>query len=61
MGKWKGFYLDDYVLLEQVGKDYDSASYKARDTRDGEFVCLVITPVNRTNGRIEFRVEPYIE
>ena len=22
-GKYKGFYLDDYVLLEQVGKDYE--------------------------------------
>jgi hypothetical protein len=43
-GKWKGFYLDEYVLLEQVGKDRTTSSYRARDVRDGTRVCLVITP-----------------
>jgi eukaryotic-like serine/threonine-protein kinase len=61
MGKYKGFYLDNYVLLGQVGKDYESSSYKARDLKDGKFVRLVVTPVNQTGGRIEYRVEPFVE
>ncbi len=59
MGKWKGFYLDHYVLLEQSGKGADFASYKSRDGRDGSVVNLIVRPVNQTGGRIEYRVEPY--
>ncbi|MFO0788279.1 MAG: hypothetical protein U0805_02410 [Pirellulales bacterium] len=61
VGKWKGFYLDHFVLLDQIGKDSDYSYYKARNTTDGKMVRLSITPVNRTNGRIEYRVEPFIE
>ena len=56
MGKWKGFYLDDYVLLEQVGKDRTTVSYSARDIRDGLSVCLVITPTTIA-PYIQYRVE----
>jgi serine/threonine-protein kinase len=58
-GKWKGFYLDNYLLLEQVGKGRDYSSYKARDTMDEKVVCLVIAPVALNDGRIKYRVEPY--
>jgi hypothetical protein len=61
MGKWKGFYLDSYLLLGQVGKGPDFSSYAARDTRDGKLVCLVVTPTVYTNGRIEYCVEPYVD
>jgi hypothetical protein len=61
VGKYKGFYLDSYTLLGQVGKGLDYASYKARDTRTDEVVCLVVTPINRTGRRIEYRVEPFIQ
>ena len=61
MGKWKGFYLDDYVLLEQSGKGPDFSSYKSRDVRNGRVVNLVIRPMNQTDGRIEYRVKPYSE
>src|SRR5688572_3283607 len=27
-GKWKGFYLDNYLLLEQIGKDDEFSYYK---------------------------------
>lgn len=58
MGKWTGFYLDDYLLLEQVGKDYSYSYYRARDMRDESIVRLVVTPVNRSKGpHIEYRVE----
>ena len=34
VGKWKGFYLDNYLLLEQVGKgsDYASSRLATRET-----------------------------
>jgi hypothetical protein len=61
LGRWKGFYLDNYLLLEQVGKGEDNASYKARETTSGNVVCLVIKAVRFTEGRITYRVEPYSE
>src|SRR5262249_1631637 len=62
MGKTKGFYLDNYLMLEQVGKDSEASFYKARDARDGKLVRLVVTPKNCSKGRqIEYRVEPYVE
>jgi hypothetical protein len=61
-GKWKGFYLDNYVLLEWSRKDLDFAYYKARDIRDGNVVQLTITPMNRVKGpNIEYKVCPYLE
>jgi eukaryotic-like serine/threonine-protein kinase len=61
MGKYKGFYLDNYVMLEQSGKGADYASYKCRDARSGRLVTLFIKPINQTGGRIEYRVEPCAE
>ena len=61
MGKWKGFFLDDYMLLEQSGKGADFSSYKSRNVRSGRIVNLMIKPVNQTGGRIEYRVERYEE
>jgi eukaryotic-like serine/threonine-protein kinase len=58
-GKWKGFYLDNHLILEHVGKDHESSSYKARETRSGRLVVLVVTAGNLTDGRMEYRVEPY--
>jgi hypothetical protein len=59
-GKWKGFYLDNYLLLEQIGKDYDFCYYKARDARNGKLVRLTITPMIRAKGPdIEYKVDPY--
>jgi hypothetical protein len=60
MGKYKGFYLDNYLLLEQIGKDYEFGYYKARDARDGHLVRLAVTPVNRAKGPgIEYQVYPF--
>jgi eukaryotic-like serine/threonine-protein kinase len=62
-GKFKGFYLDNYVLLEHSGKGADYSSYKSRDTKNGNIVNLVIRPrpVNQTGGQIEYRVEPWVK
>jgi hypothetical protein len=58
-GRWKGFFLDDYLLLEHVGRDNVSTSYKARDLRDGNIVRMVVRPLNKTEGRLDYRIEPY--
>jgi hypothetical protein len=59
-GKYKGFYLDNHLLLEQCGKDDRTSSYKARDTRDGKLVCVVVTPPMYTDKPyIDYRVEPF--
>src|SRR5436190_11716322 len=61
-GKFRGFYLDDYLLLEVVGQDNTSRSYRARDMRDGSIVRLIVTPMNRSKDRhIEYRVERNFE
>jgi hypothetical protein len=60
MGKWKGFYLDNYLILEQIGKDHEFCYYKARNARDGTLVRMVVTPMARaTRPGIEYRIEPY--
>jgi hypothetical protein len=62
-GKFRGFYLDNYVRLEESGKGADYTSYKSRDTRNGNIVNLVIRPrpVDQTGGQIEYRVEPWVK
>ncbi len=44
IGKYKGFYLEDYCMLMQIGKDESTATYLAYDCRTGERVALVVTP-----------------
>ena len=58
MGKWKGFYLDNYLILEHVGKDYSHSYYKARDTRDGKLVRMAVTPIEHP-PYLEYSVGPY--
>jgi len=62
-GKWKGFYFDDYVLLERIGKDSSgSIYYKVRDTRDRSLACLAVTlRTDRSGPRLEYRIGPYDE
>jgi hypothetical protein len=60
-GRFRGFYLDDYLLLEVVGQDNISRSYRARDLRDGTTVRLVVTAKKRESPNWEYRVERSIE
>ena len=62
-GKFKGFYLDNYVLLEPSGKGVDYSSYKSQDNKNGNIVNLIIRPRprNQTGGQIEYRVEPWMK
>jgi hypothetical protein len=61
LGRWKGFYMDNYLLLEQVPYDQVNLAYKARDSTTGDVVCVVIPPHKYTGGPIPFDVEPYSE
>jgi hypothetical protein len=59
-GKWKGFYLDNYLILEQIGVDFARSYYKARNARDGQLVRLNITP-SQEPPHIRYTVERYSE
>ena len=59
-GKFRGFFLNDFVLLDRLPNDANFGYYLARDVRDSKLVRLAVTPVNRTKG-IEYRVDPYSE
>jgi hypothetical protein len=60
MGKWKGFYLDHYVLLEQIDKDYESTYYKAKNTKEGQVVRIAVTP-SQQPPHIRYTVHQYAE
>jgi hypothetical protein len=60
-GRFRGFYLDDYLLLEVVGQDNTLRSYRARDLRDGTTVRLVVAAKKRQSPYSAYRVERSIE
>jgi hypothetical protein len=56
-GQWKGFRLDDFVLVDFLDKDQECSYYLARNTRDDAFVCLAIVPMAHSKGKeIEYRI-----
>ena len=56
-GQWKGFVLDDFVLLDKLGSDADFGYYLGRDA-DGSFVRLKVTPPDRWTGpNVEYCVD----
>ncbi|MCI0335268.1 MAG: hypothetical protein L0228_18825 [Planctomycetes bacterium] len=42
--KWKGFWLDEYCLLKQLGKGDMTSTYLAKERTTGKRVALVVTP-----------------
>jgi hypothetical protein len=63
IGKWKGFYLDNFVILDVLGPDLQFGPYyRARNISDGEIVRLEVMPYNSKPGPgIKYRVEPLCE
>jgi hypothetical protein len=59
--KWKGFYLNNYVLLSHIGKDTKFTYYKARDTRNGITVRLTLNPNVKGWPDIRYQVAPYVD
>jgi hypothetical protein len=58
-GKWKGFYLDNYLILDRDAKDSERTYYKARDTRTGKLVRMSVRPTETYPG-IEYQVFPFM-
>ncbi|MCA9235389.1 MAG: hypothetical protein KDA44_07945 [Planctomycetales bacterium] len=54
-GKWRGFFVDDYVLLEHVVSDNDSMTYSAKHIGDGRPYHLSVTAGAYP---LQFEVEP---
>jgi hypothetical protein len=44
-GKWKGFFLDGYCLLGQIGKTNRLCIYSAREVSTGKLFAMDITPL----------------
>jgi hypothetical protein len=56
--KWKGFWMDNYCLLRQVGKTATTATYLAKESSSGRKVLLVVTPRRQwVPGQPIYRVE----
>jgi hypothetical protein len=61
-GQWKGFYLDDFALLDFLAKDREFSYYLARHAKDGTFVRLAVTPMARAKGPdFEYRIDHRFE
>lgn len=44
-GRWKGFYLDGYCFLGQIGKDQMSSTYLCKVMATGKQVAMRVTPI----------------
>jgi hypothetical protein len=58
-GKWKGFYLDDYVLCDllEKGKTPNSNLYAARDRHTGELAKLEVFVDKSSTRGIRYEVK----
>src|SRR5690349_3241965 len=43
-GKWKGFFLDGYCFLKQIGKDDTSSTYLCREVSTQKYMTMRVTP-----------------
>ncbi len=56
LGKFRGFILDYYVLLEPVRARATSTLYSARDQRTGEIVTLQIETLSAENPDVVYQL-----
>lgn len=56
MGQWKGFFLDKYKLLRQIGRGSISKMYLAEDMHTCKYVGLRITPPSTVGESTTFEV-----
>jgi hypothetical protein len=60
-GQRKGFFLDNYALLDAIGHDDRNNYYLGRDTQSGQFVRIIVTqPRHAKSAQIEYRVDDQI-
>jgi serine/threonine-protein kinase len=56
-GKWKGFFLDGYCLLGQIGKDDTSSTYLCREVATHKYVAMRVTPPHfSTDGSFRYEI-----
>jgi hypothetical protein len=57
-GKFKGFWLDSYCLLDFLEKTNGTSRYLAKQWPSGRRVAIVVTPPKvRPDGQVDYRVE----
>ncbi len=60
-GQWKGFFLDSYALLDELGHDHRHNYYLGRDVQSGRFIRIIVTqPRHAKSAQIEYRVDDQI-
>jgi hypothetical protein len=59
MGKFKGFFLDGYCLLKQIGKGLTTSTYLVREVKTGQLMAMVVTPPPAApwDGRIHYEIK----
>jgi hypothetical protein len=57
-GRWNGFFLDDYKLLDHLEVGEDCSYFLAEEVATGHRVALRVTPANLAAmpGKVEYRV-----
>ena len=58
-GKYKGFLLDGYKFMEQIGKDATTSTYLVEEASTGSQFAMVVTPprlVPNYDGRIRYEI-----
>lgn len=55
-GKYKGFFVDGYCLLSQIGKTETTSTYAAKEVSTGKVVSMTFTPLAVTNGKMEYEL-----
>ncbi|WP_425397666.1 hypothetical protein [Aeoliella sp.] len=57
-GKWKGFYLDRYEIVDQLRREDGLIQCLARDTEKDTYVQLsIVTPPHATGPRVQYTVD----
>ena len=57
-GQWKGFFLDQYIMVDQIGSDERYQYYLAKHFKLGKYVRITVTRRASENGEgIQYRVE----
>jgi eukaryotic-like serine/threonine-protein kinase len=51
-GRWKGFYLDEYCLVDHLGVTETTTTYLARNVETGKRVAITITPPDLKHYRV---------
>jgi hypothetical protein len=58
LGKWKGFFLDEYVFVDMLGATPEFDFYLVRNTHTGKYARLAVTPREPATGpEIEYHLD----